>query len=126
MEYSELQALVMVQTNNDLDDVSEYETQLPAYLNEGYNLLYKRWMRKYPDTPLSEDTDVPDLPEYMHRAITDWATWLMYRNGNPSKQQRGLYFRQSFEKFLATIPDGGGLDEETRTAGMRFINLYDS
>lgn len=126
MTFLEMQALVMVQTNNDADDTSEFDTQLPVYLNEGYNLVHKRWMRAYPEKALSADGDTPALPGYMHKAICDWATWLMYRNGNPSKQQRGLYFRQSFETFLATVPDGGGLSDTDRNSGMRFSNLYSS
>lgn len=124
MTLSAMEELVMVQTNNDIEDVTEYETQLPVYLNEGYNKLYKKWMREYPETPLADEDDVPLLPDYMHKYICDWATWLMYRNGNPSKQQRGLYFRNSFDEFLGSLEDGGGLDDESRRSAMRFRNLY--
>jgi hypothetical protein len=57
-----------------------------------------------------EDTDVPNLPEWTHRALCDWATWLVYRNGNPQKQQRGLAFKTAFEEVLAKLADEGGAD----------------
>ena len=54
--------------------------------------------------------DVPKTPEWTHKYLADWATWLVYRNGNPQKQQRGYAFRESFERMLAKVADEGGAD----------------
>jgi hypothetical protein len=63
----------------------------------------------------------------MHRYLTDWATWLVYRNGNPQKQQRGLAFRESFLWLLSYVSDQGGADglnEDGSTKQYKnFINI---
>ena len=76
---------------------------------------------------LKEDGDIPALPFWTHRALTDYATWLVYRNGNPQKQQRGLYFLRRFEEVLGQIADEGGQDglneDGTRKRYSRFMNI---
>ena len=120
MTLGEIKYQVMFQTNNDFDDIADFEPHIIDYINEAYDRLIKVWDKchttyedgKYPK--LMEDTDVPLTPEWTHRYLADWATWLVYRNGNPQKQQRGLAFRQSFESFLSMVADEGaanGLDE---------------
>jgi hypothetical protein len=42
--------------------------------------------------------------------LTDWATWFIYRNGNPQKQQRGMAFRSSFDEILMRVASTGGID----------------
>ena len=44
----------------------------------------------------------------------------LYRNGNPQKQQRGLYFKAAFEDALSRVYLEGG-EKGKRT---RFINVY--
>lgn len=127
MTLGEMETLTLIQTNNDPDDLSDYQTQLEKYLNEGYNLIYKRYMGVYPSAALSLSTDTPALPEPMHPAIVDYATWLMYRNGNPQKQQRGLYFRSSFESFMSEhVERLGGVSGTDSAVSARFTNLYKS
>ena len=126
MTLLELKNLLMIQTGNDVEDYTDYSTQALAYLNEGYRRVYKHWMGAYPDTALVLDTDIPALPAYVHPAIADWATWLMYRNGNPSKQNRGYVFRKSAEAMISTIPHHGGMTEEQRLSASRFTGLYDA
>ena len=114
MTLGEIKEQVMFQTNNDADDLEDFEPHVFDYINEGYDRLVKVWdaahvtiaAGKY--TRLTEGSDVPATPDWTHRYLADWATWLVYRNGNPQKQQRGLAFRQSFEDMLAKVADEGG------------------
>ena len=105
----------MFQTNNDADDLGDFMPFLMDYINEGYDRLVYAWDKQHVATdsedypPLYGDEDVPNLPEWAHRALADWATWLVYRNGNPQKQQRGYAYRESFERMLAMVADEGGL-----------------
>lgn len=127
MNVTEMKNLVMIQTNNDTTDIADYATEVLEYLNEGYQRLHYRHVESYP-TSLALDADVPALPEQMHRYIVDWATWRFYMNGNQSKQQRGLPFRNSFEEFYNKLPQGGGITDPAalaeRASAKRFANLY--
>lgn len=112
MTLSEIQAQIMFQTNNDADDLGDFMPHINDYINEAYDRIVIVWDHKHvpcADYPaLAEGSDVPNLPEWLHRYLVDWATWLIYRNGNPQKQQRGYAYRQSFEAMLMTL--GGGKD----------------
>ena len=112
MTLAEIKNQIMFQTNNDEEDVVDYLPHLVDYINDGYDRLVKVWTKSHApqeDYPwLSEDTDEPNLPEWLHRYICDWATWLVYRNGNPQKQSRGMAFRASFEEILSKLSDEGG------------------
>ena len=121
MTLGEIKYHVMFQTNNDADDIGDYQPHIIDYINEGYDRLVKVWAKQHTryakvDYPrLGKDTDVPLTPEWTHRYIADWATWLIYRNGNPQKQNRGMAYRSSFEQMLAMVSDEGGaagLDED--------------
>lgn len=111
MTVAELKNLVMHQTNNDTDDLGDFLPYLMDYLNEGYDLLlYARDKTHISDNPLVKlvkDSDVPDLPLWTHKAIADWATWLVYRNGNPQKQQRGYAFRSAFQEVSSLLTEQG-------------------
>lgn len=120
MTLAEIKDQVMFQTNNDPEDIEDFLPHAADYINEGYDRIVKAWDHGHvPSTDyprLEEDEDVPNLPDWMHRYLCDWATWLVYRNGNPQKQQRGFQFRSHFLELLSTIADEGGkagLDEET-------------
>jgi len=131
MTLSEIQEQVMFQTNNDADDLGDYTPHINDYINEGYDRIMLVWDHKHVPSNsydrLEYPTDEPDIPEWMHRYLADWATWLIYRNGNPQKQNRGLAFRSSFEALLASISDAGGkagLDENGNPKRYRnFINI---
>lgn len=108
MTLSQIKNEVMFQTNNDADDLGDFMPYLLDYINEGYDKLSYAWTGEHPEELLDADTDVPLLPEWTHRALADWATWLVYRNGNPQKQNRGYAFRQAFEDVLGKIVAEGG------------------
>ena len=113
MTLGEIKYHVMFQTNNDADDIGDYAPHIIDYINEAYDRLVKVWAKVHTlsvDYPrLGEDTDTPKTPEWTHRYLADWATWLIYRNGNPQKQQRGYAYRESFERMLSMVADEGGL-----------------
>ena len=123
MTLGEIKYHVMFQTNNDADDIGDYEPHIVDYINEGYDLLVDAWKDVHTeynaeDFPrLGEDTDVPKTPEWTHRYLADWATWLIYRNGNPQKQQRGYAYREAFERML------GKVREEKGGKSRNFINI---
>ena len=131
MTLAEIKNQIMFQTNNDEEDVDDYMPHLVDYINDGYDRLVKVWTKSH--TPqdeyprLSADTDVPALPVWTHRAICDWATWLVYRNGNPQKQQRGMQYRAYFEEILRQLSDEGGAaglnDDGTNVQYKKFRNI---
>jgi hypothetical protein len=115
MTLGEIKDMVMSQTNNDKDDVTEFLPSLLGYINEGYDRLVWAYARKHVSgddqsacMPLSNNTDKPDLPEWAHPAIAHWAAWCIYRNGNPGKQSRGFQFRAAAEETAAQIRAGTG------------------
>ena len=118
MTLAEMKNQIMFQTNNDEDDIGDFLPHVDDYINEGYDRIVKVWDNMHvPSTEypaLKDDSDEPLLPVWIHRYIADWATWLVYRNGNPQKQNRGMAYRYSFEQLLASLSDAGGkngLDE---------------
>jgi len=112
MKLSDMKERVMFQTNNDVDDLGDFMPHLDNYLNEGYDRIVDVWAKKHVPSQyyprLVNEDDTPNLPSWMHRYIADWATWLVYRNGNPQKQQRGQAFRSTFLELLALISSEGG------------------
>ena len=131
MTLQEIKEQIMFQTNNDADDLEDFEPHIADYINDGYDRIVVVFAHQHvgsSDYPKMEDeTAVPNLPEWMHRYLTDWATWLVYRNGNPQKQQRGYAYRESFERFLAQIAGEGGQDgmnaDGTLKRYRNFINI---
>ena len=131
MTLSEIQEQIMFQTNNDSDDIGDYTPHIDDYINEGYDRIVVIWDNQHvPSTDypkLIEDTDEPNLPEWIHRYIADWATWLIYRNGNPQKQNRGAAYRYSFEEMLSKLSGMGGkagMNEDGSLKKYRdFINI---
>lgn len=134
MTLLEIENLVMFQTNNDADDLGDYLPHITTYINEGYNLLVSAWCGEHVGvdsdtyTPLSHEKSQPDVPDWTHKAIADWATWLCYRNGSSNKQQRGYRFREAAESLFSTLRSMS--DEQkgiTRTdaskAGRYIINI---
>jgi len=114
MTLAEIKAQIMFQSNNDEEDIEDYLPHVVDYINDGYDRLVKAWSKSHiPNGDydrLMYDTDEPLLPEWTHRALCDWATWLIYRNGNPQKQQRGMAYYNAFMDILAKISDEGGAE----------------
>lgn len=114
MNVGEIKQLVMHQTNNDADDLGDFMPFLMTYLNDGYDRLVYAWARQHchPEDAeyffLQRDTDVPALPKWAHKALADWATWMIYRNGNIQKQNRGVPFLQAFQEILSRITSENG------------------
>ena len=133
MNLGEIKNQVMFQTNNDADDIGDFEPHIVEYVNDGYDRIVNIWAHQhvtsgnevYPS--LAEDSDVPNVPEWTHRYLADWATWLVYRNGNPQKQQRGYAFRETFLQMLTVLSrEGGedGLNEDGTLKGYKnFYNI---
>lgn len=110
MTVSDIKKAVMHQTNNDVEDLGEFMPYLMEYINEGYDMLVNAfsgmhiYTEEYPE--LADDLDEPLLPKWAHRALADWATWLVYRNGNPSKQSRGYQYKTAFEEVRLSMTGG--------------------
>jgi hypothetical protein len=110
MTVDEIKKFVMFQTSNDAEDVGEFLPYLLDYINEGYDRLVFAYAKEHvPSTTyptLVLDTAVPVLPAWTHLGIANWATWCVYRNGNPAKQNRGFQFRAAAEETAAQIRGG--------------------
>lgn len=125
MTLAEIAAQVMYQTNNDADDLPDFEPHLYDYINEGYDILVMNYTdqhvasdsAQYP--PLEAVDDVPRLPEYTHRGLVDYATFCVYRNGNAVKQNRGMAFYSAFLEIVGKLKyERGGIGRK------QFKNLY--
>ena len=131
MTLSEIQEQVMFQSNNDADDLGDFLPHIGDYINEGYDRIVTVWDNNHVPSDaypkLEEEDDEPNLPGWMHRYIADWATWLIYRNGNPQKQNRGMAYRNSFYELMSKISDAGGkagLNEDgTPKQYKNFVNI---
>lgn len=122
MTLKDIRELVMFQTNNDAEDVGDYSPYLDEYINDGYDRLMYAYKKEHVETRMSNDVDIPALPVWTHKAIADWATWLVYRNGNPQKQSRGFQFRAAFDETMDRITAMGGKAGETAKPST-FFNL---
>lgn len=131
MTFAEIKDQVMFQTNNDPEDIEDFLPHAADYINDGYDRIMMVWDHKHVPstdyTKLQEDEESPDLPEWLHRYIADWATWLVYRNGNPQKQNRGRAYYETFMELLSKIADAGGkngLDEDGNPKRyLNFVNI---
>ena len=133
MTLGEIKNQVMFQTNNDSDDIGDFEPHIVEYVNDGYDRIVNIWARQHVTSgnetypALIADTDVPNVPEWTHRYLADWATWLVYRNGNPQKQNRGYAFRNTFLDMLTTLSREGGVnglnEDGTLKRYNQFINI---
>lgn len=124
MTVGEIKNEIMFQTSNDVEDMEEFLPYLMDYINEGYDKMVFAWAQEHTsaegDYPqFAEDTEVPLLPEWTHRGLADYATWLVYRNGNPQKQNRGIPFLNAFNELLARITSEGGKNGRIRN----FFNI---
>ena len=103
MDLLALRQQVMFQIGADEGDIQDFLPHLTDYLNEGYDRLVMAAFRKHVSDedsdyqPLVHDGSIPNLPTWTHRAIADWATWMVCRNGSTQRQNRGYAFRKAFE-----------------------------
>lgn len=123
MTLGEIKQQVMFQTNNDVEDLADYEPHLTDYINEGYDILVEAFTGQH----VSEDSEEypplkkgePNLPEYAHRGLVDYATYMVYRNGNTVKQNRGVAFYSAFLETVAKLKyERGG------TGRKQFKNIF--
>lgn len=125
MTVGEIKNLVMFQTNNDAEDLGDFLPFLMGYINDGYDKVVYAWAEEHVDSgselysPLTEDSDIPAVPAWTHKAIADWATWLIYKNGNPARQNRGYIFKTSAEETVNKVTSEGGQGGRAR----HFINI---
>lgn len=119
---------VMFQTNNDREDLPDFEPHLTDYINEGYDLLVLNYTGKHVSAesneyePLTRDRDEPNLPEYAHRALVDYSTYLVYRNGNAVKQNRGMAFYSAFLQTMSQLKFES--DSAAGVVRRQFKNIY--
>lgn len=130
MTLGEIKDQVMFQTNNDADDIGDFEPHIVEYVNDGYDRIVNIWARQHVTSAneeypaLSANTDIPNVPEWTHRYLADWATWLVYRNGNPQKQNRGYAFRETFLAMLTTLSREGGVNGMNEDGTLKKYNHF--
>lgn len=123
MNLLEIKNMVMFQTNNDADDLGDFLPHLEDYINEGYDRLVMVYAGEHVTIdsdlylPLTHDKSSPELPDWAHRALADYATWMIYRNGNVEKQRRGQQYLAAFESILSRM-QGMSVDAST---GLRTV-----
>lgn len=128
MTLAELRNSVMFQTNNDAEDLGEFLPSLDDYLNEGYDRLMEAYMDVHLEDEDSEysfmmnNDDEPELPLWAHRAIADYGTYMVYRNGNVTKQNRSVPYYQAFMEMLLKLREAGR--KKRNKNGLHFKNLY--
>ena len=128
MTLEDIRSHVMFQTNNDADDLPDFQPHLERYINEGYDLLVESYAGQHVSevsadyTPLSNKRDEPNLPEYAHRALADYATYMIYRNGNAVKQNRGSLYYSMFMGVMAQLKYDSGRSDSGKPP--QFSNLY--
>ena len=130
MTLKDLREHALFQSNNDAEDLSEFNPALDKYINEGYDKLTMAYAKLHldqtkddgttPYTTLANTTDAVQLPTWCHRAIGDYATYMIYRNGNALKQNRGIPYLQQFESAKRRLADEG----VTNRGGVHMSNLY--
>lgn len=107
MTVSELKDRIMYQTGNDGEDVTDHLPWVLEYMNQGYDRMLIAHAKKHVGDEgypmLSDDSDEPKLPAWVHYALADFATWCIYRNGNVQRQQRGMRYLASFEEALTDL-----------------------
>lgn len=120
MTLGEMKKQVLFQYNNDTEAMDDFEfmPHIVDYLNDGYDQLYYAYTDEHAEK-LVVDYDTPVLPSWAHRGVVDYATWLIYRNGNSAKQARGQQYLQSFYDIRARLRDEK--DDHIR----HFINIPD-
>ena len=103
MNLQEIKEQVLFQAGSDAAELGDFMPHLLDYINDGYDRLaaavHGEHLSPEHETlfPLRHDKDLPALPAWTHSAVADWATWLIYRNGGSSRQNRGYVFRSGFE-----------------------------
>lgn len=141
MTFYDMIERAMFQYNVDVDDLEDYTPHVDAYINEGYDQVLEaltgyhlRDLPVFP--PLNQETDMdvePKVPLWTHQPICDYATYLLYRNGNPQKQNRGREYLMRFNECLRRCKDlRGGASVNTETGEItvdhitthQFINYW--
>lgn len=109
MNLSAIRQQIMFQIGGDAEDVQDFLPHLTQYINEGYDRLTMavsgRHVGEAEDeiAPLLHEKSQPELPEWTHAAIADFATWLICRNGSAQRQNRGYAFRRAFENVESRL-----------------------
>lgn len=110
MTIAEIKELAMFQIGNDAEDLADYLPYVDRYLDEGYDLLAYALAKVHPvadneeyPLPITDTALETVIPVWTHKALADYVTWCLYRNGNTNKQQRGFQFLSAFREVLAQV-----------------------
>jgi hypothetical protein len=125
MTIEALKGLVLRQLGEDVEDVEEFDDLLDVYLNQGYiALMEKRKGSASGIDPLSDANNL--LPERVHPALADYATYRILMNGNALRQQRSQAFLSNFEDARIRLKSEKDEAAESENGGnWRFTGLYD-
>ena len=130
MTLTQLRNHTLFQTNNDSDDLTEFQPAIDDYINEGYDRLTMAYANLHlgqqaedgttPYPKLTNANDACQLPAWVHRHIGDFAAYMIYRNGNALKQNRGIPYYEMFERARQMLAQEG----RKARGGSHFYNLY--
>lgn len=124
MTFEAMMQRAIFQYNADWDDYEDYAPHVDYYVNDGYDQILYALTQYHLDEATAfktlvvgqDDDKEPLVPQWTHQPICDYATYLLYRNGNPQKQNRGMLFLQRFQEALRKCQDLAGrctVDPET-------------
>ena len=126
MTVAEIKRLVVEQFGQTEEEMREHMPKIISYINDGYDLMVDAWKphkhvggEEYPR--LTRNDETPLVPEWLHGYLADYATYLVYRNHNPQRQQRGIPYLQRFNEAIGRLKTEGD-GEEPGYPG-RFMNL---
>lgn len=118
MQLDAIKELALQQQNIDVEDVAEYDFLLSMYLSQAYYELMsvrKRGILTGVE-PLSGSNNL--LPEHVHPALADFATYKMLSNGNAQKQARAGAFYSSYLNAKTTLKSEAQEAAEVLNAGV--------
>lgn len=129
MTLEEIKSQVMFQVNTDEEDLEDYEPHVSDYINEGYDRLVHGYAGVHVAagteyTPLKDLKEEPKLPLYAHRALADYATYMIYRNGNAVKQNRGMAFYGAFSEVESRLMGEQVRANDSASGKHKFRNIY--
>ncbi len=102
MNVQETVEMALMQANYGIEDLNDFVPMIYEYVNEGYDKLFYAYTSTHPPSKLAMTSDI-DLPSFAHKAVADYTTWSLLRNGSQAKQNRGYAYLSAFNEIRAEL-----------------------
>ncbi len=112
MNLASIREQALHQAGYTADDLPDLLPHLNHYINEGYDRMVAAFFHAHVENageypPLAHDKTQPLIPDWAHRSLSDYASWMLCRNGSASRQNSGYLFRRAFDEALARARNQG-------------------